>query len=74
MGWVLGSLAGLHQQDVLNDLEKVANRSSKTKTFLAKNAVKSIPGPADVEVPHGVEDGLRTPTRCLEGSEIFSNV
>ena len=26
----------------------------------------SIPGLADVGVPHGLEDGPRTPSRCLE--------
>ena len=36
------------------------------QNFFSKNAVKSIPGPADVEVPHGDEDGLRTPARGSE--------
>ena len=30
-------------------------------------ALKSFLGLADVGVPHGVEDGPRTPPRCLEG-------
>ena len=33
-----------------------------------KYAKKSVPGLADVGVPHGDEDGPRTPPRCLEMS------
>ena len=33
-------------------------------------AEKSVPGLADVEVPHGDGDGPRTPTRCLEGNSL----
>ena len=32
-----------------------------------KYALKSVPGLADVGVPHGDGDGPRTPPRCLEG-------
>ena len=32
-----------------------------------KCALKSVPGLADVEVPHGDEDGPRTQPRCMEG-------
>ena len=32
-----------------------------------KHALKSAPGLSDVGVPHGVEDGPRTPPRCMEG-------
>ena len=32
-----------------------------------KYALKSIPGLADVGVPHGDGDGPRTPPRCMEG-------
>ena len=32
-----------------------------------KYALKSVPGLADVEVPHGNGDGPRTPPRWLEG-------
>ena len=32
-----------------------------------KYALKSVPGLADVGVPHGVGDGPRTPSRCMEG-------
>ena len=32
-----------------------------------KYALKSIPGLADVRVPHGGEDGPRTPPRCMDG-------
>ena len=34
-----------------------------------KYALKSVPGLADVGVPHGVGDGPRTPPRCLEWLE-----
>ena len=33
-----------------------------------KYALKSVPGLADVGVPHGDGDGPRIPPRCLEGS------
>ena len=33
-----------------------------------KYALKSVPGDADVGVPHGDEDGPGTPPRCLERS------
>ena len=32
-----------------------------------KYALKSVAGLAYVGVPHGVEDGPRTPPRCMEG-------
>ena len=32
-----------------------------------KYALKSVPGLADAGVPHGVGDGPRTPSRCMEG-------
>ena len=32
-----------------------------------KHALKSVPGLADVGDPHGVGNGPRTPSRCLEG-------
>ena len=34
-----------------------------------KYVLKSVPGLADVGVPHGVGDGQRTPPRCLRGTE-----
>ena len=34
--------------------------------YSMKCALKSVPGLADVGVPHGDEDGPRTPLRCLE--------
>ena len=33
--------------------------------FSMKYALKSVPGLADVGVPHGVEDGPRTTPRCV---------
>ena len=41
------------------------NTSSK------KCALKSVPGLAEVGVPHGDGDGPRTPPRCLGGLENF---
>ena len=38
-----------------------------------KYALKSVPGLADVGVPHGVGDGPRTPPRCLRVPENNSN-
>ena len=39
------------------------------------DAQKSVPGIADVGVPHGDGDGPRTPPRCLEGSgKIFKRL
>ena len=32
-----------------------------------KYTLISVPGLADVGVPHGVGDGPRTPSRCMEG-------
>ena len=36
-------------------------------TSSMKYALKSVPGLADVGVPHWVGDGPRTPSRCLRG-------
>ena len=38
-----------------------------------KHALKSVPGLADVGVPHGVGDGPRTPLRCLRGPKKNAN-
>ena len=38
-----------------------------------KNAIKSVPGLADVGVLHGDGDGPRTPLRCRGGLEKVSN-
>ena len=38
-----------------------------------KYAEKSVPGLADVGVPHGDGDGPRTPSRCLEWSGKIAN-
>ena len=37
--------------------------------FSMKLALKSVPGHADVGVPHGDEDGPRTPSRCIFGGQ-----
>ena len=36
-------------------------------SFSMKYALRSVPGLADVGVPHGDGDGPRTPPRCMEG-------
>ena len=36
--------------------------------FYMNYALNSVPGLADVGVPHGYGDGPRTPARCLEGA------
>ena len=53
-------------------LEKVSsdmpcNFDMPNNTSSMNYALKSVPGLADVGVPHGDEDGPRTPPRCLEG-------
>ena len=55
-------------------LEGVRKKFQMTNLTMPKNfsflkyAQKSVPGLADVGVPHGDGDGPRTPPRCLEGS------
>ena len=46
---------------------QITNFSMPNKFFSMKYALESVPGLADVGVPHGVEDGPRTSPRCLEG-------
>ena len=55
-------LEGVWKQFQMTDLTMPINFS------FMKYAEKSVPGLADVEVPHGDVDGPRTPPRCLEGS------
>ena len=43
------------------------NFTMPNKISSIKCALKSVPGLADVGVPHGDGDGPRTPSRCLEG-------
>ena len=45
----------------------MANFTMPNKVSTKKYALKSVPGLADVGVPHGVGDGPRAPPRCLEG-------
>ena len=40
--------------------------------FLLGYALKSVPGIADVGVPHGAGDGPRTPPRSIGGLEKVS--
>ena len=54
-------LEGVWKKFQMTNFDKPTNVSSM------KNALKSVPGLADVEVPHGDGDGPRTPPRCMEG-------
>ena len=49
-------------------ISKMTNFTISNNTSSMKCALKSVPGLADVGVPHGVGDGPRAPPRCLEGS------
>ena len=46
---------------------QMTNLTMPNNFSLMKYAEKSVPGLADVGVPHGDGDGPRTPPRCLEG-------
>ena len=46
----------------------MTNFTMPNKTSSMKYSVKSVPGLADVGVPHGAGDGPRTPPRSTEGS------
>ena len=46
----------------------VTNFDMPNNVSYVKYALKSVPGLADVEVPHGDGDGTRAPPRCPEGS------
>ena len=46
----------------------MTNLTMPNNIFTTKFPLKSVPGLADVGVPHGVGDGPRAPPRCLEGS------
>ena len=45
----------------------ITNFTMPNNSCSMKYALKSVPGLADVGVPHGVGDGPRTPPRCLQG-------
>ena len=47
---------------------KMTNLTMPNNFSFMKYAEKSVPGLADVGVPHGDGDGPRTPPRCLEGA------
>ena len=47
---------------------QITNFDMPNNISCMKYALKSIPDLADVGVPHGDEDGPRTPPRFLEGS------
>ena len=49
---------------------QITNLAMPNNMSSMKKALKSVPGLADVEVPHGDGDGPRTPTRCLEGNSL----
>ena len=46
----------------------MTNFTIPNNTSSMKYALKSVPGLADVGVPHGVEDGPRTTPRRVGGS------
>ena len=66
----MGLMAPDLHPDVWRGPEKIqmTNFIMPNNTSSMKHALKSVPGLADVGVPHGVEDGPITPPRCLEGS------
>ena len=45
----------------------MTNFTVPTNMSIMKCALKSVPGLADVGVPHRDGDGPRTPPRCMEG-------
>ena len=45
----------------------MTNLDTPTNVSSMKNTLKSVPGLADVRVPHKDGDGPGTPPRCLEG-------
>ena len=47
---------------------QIINPTMPNNFSFIKYAQKSVPGLADVGVPHGDGDGPRTPSRCLEWS------
>ena len=46
---------------------QMTNFDMPNDVYSMKYALKSVPGLADVGVPHGVGDSPRTPSRCMEG-------
>ena len=46
---------------------QMTNLTVPNKMSSMKYALKSVPGLADVGVPHGDRDGPRTPPRYMEG-------
>ena len=65
---VLGMAPDLHP-DVLRGVWKkfqMTNLTMPNKVSSKKYALKSVPGLADVRVPHGVGDGSRPPPRSME--------
>ena len=52
---------------------QMTNLTMPNNFSVMKYAEKSVPGLADVGVPHGDGDGPRTPSRCLKWSGKVSN-
>ena len=72
---MFGSSRGMEMVLELHpDVWRVRKNFQKTNLTMPNNissmkySLNSVPGLADVGVPHGVEDGPRAPSRCLEGS------
>ena len=74
LGCPMGMVPELHP-DVWRALEtfQITIFTIPNHIYSMKYALKSVPGLADVGVPHGDGDGLRTPPRCLGCLEKISN-
>ena len=65
--------------EFLQDVQRGQEKFKMTNFTMPNNissmiyALNSVPGLADVEVPHGDGDGPRAPPRCQGGLENFSN-
>ena len=77
---MLGSSMGLGMAPELHpDVWMVPKKVQMTNFTMPNNissmkySLKSVPGLADVGVPHGVGDGPRAAPRWLGGLEKFSN-
>ena len=78
LGFPMGMRMALElHPDFWRGLEKISNDlinfDMPSNVSCMKYALKSIPGLADVGVPHGDGDGPRTPPRCPEGLEKISD-
>ena len=75
---MLGSSMGMEMAQNSTQMSGKVRKQFQMNNFTVPNnissmkyALKSIPGIADVGVPHGDGDGPITTPRCLEGCEKF---